>query len=220
MVAIVSGDSLGLSLSSLATLGQQGGVGSSAAGRNGQGAFVNAATGNVILQTLDDRFDARGADLSALRTYNSQGKLMNGVQDAWAVGSMRQRLILPVNGSPMVRVDRDGAESSYTGTSPDYKTTAGAGADDTIKWDGATGQYTYTEGTSGLMECFDSTGRLVKSIDELNLRYGRDVIRFAALNDSGGWQSTSTHRDNDANHPIGRDMLGLGKTFSKSVRFL
>lgn len=67
---------------------------------------------------------------------------------------------------------------------------------------------------------FERRHRLVKSIDELNLRYGRDVIRFAALNDIGGWQSQSTHRDNDANHNIGRDMLGLGKTFSKSVRFL
>jgi DNA polymerase V len=67
---------------------------------------------------------------------------------------------------------------------------------------------------------FERRHRLVKSIDELNLRYGRDVIRFAALQDQGGWQSQSTHRDNDANHPIGRDMLGLGKTFSKSVRFL
>lgn len=67
---------------------------------------------------------------------------------------------------------------------------------------------------------FERRHRLVKSIDELNLRYGRDVIRFAALNDNGGWQSTSTHRDNDANHHIDRNMLGLGKTFSKSVRFL
>ena len=67
---------------------------------------------------------------------------------------------------------------------------------------------------------FERRHRLVKSIDELNLRYGRDVVRFAALNDNGGWQSTSTHRDNDANHPIGRNMLGLGKAFSKSVRFL
>ena len=34
---------------------------------------------------------------------------------------------------------------------------------------------------------FERRHRLVKSIDELNLRYGRDVIRFAALQDSGGW---------------------------------
>jgi DNA polymerase V len=67
---------------------------------------------------------------------------------------------------------------------------------------------------------FERRHRLVKSIDELNLRYGRDVIRFAALQDSGGWQSQSTFRSNDENHSVTRDRLGLGHTFSKSVRFL
>ena len=67
---------------------------------------------------------------------------------------------------------------------------------------------------------FERRHRLVKSIDELNLRYGRDVIRFAALQDEGGWQSQSTYRSNDENHSVSRDKLGLGHTFSKSVRFL
>ncbi len=67
---------------------------------------------------------------------------------------------------------------------------------------------------------FERRHRLVKSMDELNMRYGRDVVRFAALEAEGGWQSNSTHRENDANHTIGRDMLGLGQTFSKSIRFL
>ncbi len=67
---------------------------------------------------------------------------------------------------------------------------------------------------------FERRHRLVKSIDELNLRYGRDVIRFAALQDQGGWQSQSTYRSNDKNHGVSRDNLGLGHAFSKSVRFL
>lgn len=67
---------------------------------------------------------------------------------------------------------------------------------------------------------FERRHRLVKLMDELNMRYGRDVVRFAALNENGGWQSNSTHRSNDANHTVGRDMLGLGHTFSKSIRFL
>src|SRR4051812_23562837 len=92
MVAIVSGDSLGLSLSSLATLGQNGTGGSANTGRSGEQAFVNAATGNLVLQDLDDSFVARGDDLAALRTYNSQAKMVGGVQDSWAVGAVRQRL--------------------------------------------------------------------------------------------------------------------------------
>ncbi len=67
---------------------------------------------------------------------------------------------------------------------------------------------------------YDRRHRLVKSMDELNLRYGRDVVRFAALNEHGGWQSNSTHTQNDANHSIDRVQLGLGTTFSKSIRFL
>ncbi len=66
---------------------------------------------------------------------------------------------------------------------------------------------------------FERWHRLNKSIDELNLRYGRDVVKLAALEDKGGWQSQSTHRGNDANHSIDRERLGLGAAFSKSVRF-
>ena len=67
---------------------------------------------------------------------------------------------------------------------------------------------------------FERKHKLSKLIDEVNFRYGRDVVRFAALEEKGGWQGHSEHRGNDSYHAIGRDMIGLGKTFSKSVRFL
>lgn len=67
---------------------------------------------------------------------------------------------------------------------------------------------------------FERWHKLNKSIDEVNLRYGRDIIRLAALEDNGGWQSQSTYRSNDENHSVTREKLGLGTTFSKSVRFL
>lgn len=67
---------------------------------------------------------------------------------------------------------------------------------------------------------FERRHTLSKIIDEINFRYGRDVVRFASLNDKGGWQGQSSHRGNDSYHAVGRDTLGLGKTFSKSVRFL
>lgn len=67
---------------------------------------------------------------------------------------------------------------------------------------------------------FERWHKLSRSIDELNLRYGRDVIRLAALYDNGMWQSQSTHTSNDQNHAVGREQLGLGKKFSRSVRFL
>lgn len=67
---------------------------------------------------------------------------------------------------------------------------------------------------------FERLHRLSKLIDEVNFRYGRDVVRFAALKEHGGWQGKSEHRGNDTYHAIGRDTLGLGKTYSRSVRFL
>ncbi|MEP6704904.1 MAG: DUF4113 domain-containing protein [Acidobacteriota bacterium] len=61
---------------------------------------------------------------------------------------------------------------------------------------------------------------LSKIIDEVNFRYGRDAVRFAALEARGDWQGKSQHRGNDSYHEVGRDTLGQGKKFSKSMRFL
>lgn len=69
-------------------------------------------------------------------------------------------------------------------------------------------------------ESFERLHRLNRHIDEINLKYGRDVIKCAALKDGGLWQAHSTHRSNDGNHTTGRDNLGLGKTFSRPIRFL
>ena len=66
---------------------------------------------------------------------------------------------------------------------------------------------------------FERKHKLNKVIDELNFRYGRDILRFAALEAHGDWQGRSEHRGNDSYHAVGRDTLGLGKVFSKSVRF-
>lgn len=67
---------------------------------------------------------------------------------------------------------------------------------------------------------FERRHELNKLIDEINFRYGRDVVRFAVLKEKGDWQGKSEHRGNDSYHAIGRDTLGLGKTYSKSLRFL
>jgi DNA polymerase V len=79
-----------------------------------------------------------------------------------------------------------------------------------------------TQATARLIEGrhFERRHSLAKVVDELNFRYGRDVIRFASLESKGGWQGKSEHRGNDAYHEVGRDVLGLGKTMSRSMRFL
>lgn len=67
---------------------------------------------------------------------------------------------------------------------------------------------------------FERRHSLSKVIDEVNYRYGRDIVRFAALEARGDWQGKSQHRGNDSYHMVGRDTLGQGKKFSKSMRFL
>ena len=118
MVAIVSGNTLGLSLTSLATLGQRGTAGTAAQGRNGELAFVNVANGNLVLQTRDDLLVARGVDAESLRTYNSQGQFTDDNGDNWSLGIFlaQLRLIGTRNtvGSTLLRTGKDGAQATYT----------------------------------------------------------------------------------------------------------
>lgn len=67
---------------------------------------------------------------------------------------------------------------------------------------------------------YDRQHTLAKIIDEVNFHYGRDSVRSAVIEDKGGWQGKSEHRGNDSYHAVGRDVLGRGKTMSRSMRFL
>ena len=141
MVAIVSGNSLGLSLGSQATLGQRGQTGTAGQGRSGEQAYVNAATGNLVLQTRDELLLGRGPDTVSLRTYNSQGQLSDDNADNWAVGAFGQRMLLTgtaaTAGSTLTRTDRDGAQAVYTWDAARnlYVSAAGPRALDTIAHD-------------------------------------------------------------------------------------
>jgi hypothetical protein len=54
MVAVVSGNGLGLINSSLSTLGGGGAAGNALHGRSGERVYVNSATGNLIVQGSGD----------------------------------------------------------------------------------------------------------------------------------------------------------------------
>lgn len=171
MVAIVSGNSLGLSLTSLTTLGQRGFIGTAGQGRSGEQSFVNIATGNLVLQDFDDRLQGRGPDIANVRTYNSQGLLTddngdNGDNgDNWAVGAFGQRVQLDgtaaTAGSTLTRTDRDRAQAVYTWDSATsrYTSLAGAGAMDSIAYDEGASQFVWTDGDTGLVERYQATGQ-------------------------------------------------------------
>ncbi|MET3517893.1 YD repeat-containing protein, partial [Pseudacidovorax sp. 1753] len=173
MVAIVSGNSLGLSLTSLATLGQRGLQGSAGQGRSGEQAFVNIANGNLVLQGADDKLVGRGLDINAVRTYNSQGLLNDDNGDGWLVGAYGQSMKLSgtvaTAGSTLVRTDRDGAAATYSWNASRnlYVSSAGSGAFDTVSYDSAAQRFTWTDGGTGVQERYESTGqgKLVSATD-------------------------------------------------------
>jgi YD repeat-containing protein len=196
MVAFVSGASQGLSLSSLATLGQHGLLGSAARGRSGEAAFVNVASGNLTLQASDERLMGSGLAANTLRTYNSQGSFSG---DNWAQGVELKRVqrvgTLGQPGSQLLRTDEDGAVATYafdaaTGL---YRSTEGAGAHDTLGYDTAADQYVWTDGSSGRTERYGSGGRLQSSSDAsgntLSYAYHADG-RLQSVSTAGGETTT------------------------------
>ena len=60
MVALVAGNSLGLNLTSLATLGARGVAGNAALGRGTDRVIVNVANGNLVIQNQDDALAGPG----------------------------------------------------------------------------------------------------------------------------------------------------------------
>lgn len=197
MVAIVSGNSLGLSLTSLATLGQRGVLGSAGQGRNGEQGFVNIANGNLVLQDFDDRLEARGLDVVAVRTYNSQGTLNDDNGDNWTVGPSAQRVQLAgtigAAGSTLTRTDNDGAQAVYAwnATKNIYVSSAGGGAFDTIAYESTAARFVWTDGATGLVERYESTGsgRLTNSVDPfgntLSYAYNANGTLLSVTNANG-----------------------------------
>ena len=170
MVSIVSGNSLGVSLTSLNTLGQLAVGGNVAQGRNGQAVYVNAATGNLVLQDKDLSQSERGnQQIDSVRTYNSLGSLG---PDDWTKGFDTQALKLTTGtvntaGSVVTRVDADGSSQAYTynTTTLVYTSTGGGGARDTIAYNATTHVYTRTDGATQMVETYTSAGVLSSTTD-------------------------------------------------------
>jgi YD repeat-containing protein len=173
MAAVVSGGSLGIQQTSLALLGGAGQIGTASQGRAGERVYVNAATGNLVLQDQDEILVGRGPDAAVLRTYNSRGLMDDDNGDNWRIGLYRRVYALTgtVNtaGSTITRTDADGADAVYTynATLGKYVTTEGAGAFDTLSYTVATQTWTWTDGDTGVTETYDgaNAGRLTRVTD-------------------------------------------------------
>jgi YD repeat-containing protein len=174
MVAIFTGLGSGFERGSGAALGSGGLLGSSVLGRGGEGAFLNAATGNLVLSRQDEFLVGRGPDVALARTYNSLGNLAhddNG--DLWRQSSDRRVFGLTgtvnTTGSTVKRLSADGSEITYTyddwdpgvGTDYYYRATDGAGAHDKLVYTPAvTGPpavaayWTWTDGSTQIKETY------------------------------------------------------------------
>lgn len=160
MVAIFTGLGAGFQRGSFATLGGAGLLGSSMFGRGGEGIFLNAATGNLLLQRQDEFLVGLGPDAGVTRTYNSAGVLDdNG--DHWRQSTDRRVFgvtgTLGASGSTVKRVSADGSEITYAWKSGFlYETTDGDGAHDQLSYDGTL--WTWRDGSTQATETYGTDG--------------------------------------------------------------
>lgn len=200
MAAIISGDTLGLSLSSLHLLGERGRIGEAALGRSGERAYVNIATGNLVLQDQDNLLIQRGAEMTALRTYNSQGRCTDDNGDNWTMGLYRQQIIassaLQQTGSRLTRLERDGGQAHYHWDAAECAYLSSAGACHRIRLDGA--HYIWSDGAR--QETYArASGRLSSSTDAHGHRLDYRFDAHGNLNQVAGVDGEATCYDYDGN---------------------
>jgi YD repeat-containing protein len=151
MVAVFTGNGLGLFDTSLTQLGRAFG-GSAGLGQSREGQYVNAANGNLVLQGLDESLLVRGLSASFLRTYNSRGTVEGAGQDGWVTGFERKLSLTGVLDDPASTVTLstgDGQFQTFTRVAANtYRATGGDGAHDLLTWNDSARTWTYREGSS------------------------------------------------------------------------
>lgn len=173
MVAVIGGSELGLSTASGLVLGSNGSLGISSQGRADENVYVNAVTGNLVLQRQDEVLIGRGPDVGLIRTYNSLGLFNDDNGDNWRLGFSRKVYGLTgtanTSGSSVKRLGEDGNEVIYTwdASRSAYVSMKGSGAYDTITYNSSTQKWTWTDGDTQVKETYDNlnSGRLTQLTD-------------------------------------------------------
>ena len=203
MVAIVAGNGLGLFNASLNSLGGAASAGQGTLGQAGGQSFVNASTGNLVLQFTDEQLSGLGRDLLQLRTYNTQGALNDADGDGWRWGGERQVVLTGTRntaGSTLTRTTGDGHEAIYIWTGSQYQSTDGDGAHDTLQWVSADSQWLWTDGSNRTQERYDGTsGRLVSTVDAngTNITYSYTAAgKLSSIKDSSGQELVLVYNAN------------------------
>jgi len=171
MVAIVTGNGLGLERSSGFVLGSGGSLGSAGFGRYGENVTINAATGNLVINRTDEVLIGTGSDNIVSRSYNSLGQMSDDNGDNWQLNVQRRLEDLPgapnTAGTTVKLIDWDGSDVLYTYDTGKaaYVSREGVGAYDVLKYSTTTHEWTWTDGDSRVSEIFDDSGRIKASTD-------------------------------------------------------
>jgi hypothetical protein len=173
MTAIVAGQGLGLTNTSLGLLGGQGQLGTAAQGRSGEKVAVNASNGNLVVQQQDEWLVGVGLDVGLLRTYNSQATEDGDNGDNWRLGFSR-KVIGTYSGtanSTVQRVDEDGSTTTYLwdASLSAYVNKSGGGSFDTLKWNSTLSQWSWTDGNTQVTEVYEGSGTAsLKTVTDLD----------------------------------------------------
>jgi YD repeat-containing protein len=170
MVAIITAAGWGLERSSGSLLGSRGTLGNAAVGRASDGVTVNAATGNLVIQNIDEVLIGRGPDAVVNRTYNSLGNYLND-KGNWLFNGQRKIVITTgtanSQGSVATLTGWDGSvvTFAFADAATGYRSADNPYRDDTLTF--ATNIWTWTEGKSRRVEKFTSlnSGRIISSED-------------------------------------------------------
>lgn len=168
MVGIVSGNGLGLFNTSQDVLGLT--IGQSGVGQANANAYVNLATGNLSVQFLDESLSGTGADILALRTYNSLGGLTDGDADGWRWSGEKRihsltGTVNAVNSS--VRLTQgDGSDTLFAWNSSvgAYVDKDGGGAHEVLTWSSGTNEWVLRQDGGTVEERFNGTTGWIKSL--------------------------------------------------------
>ena len=135
-------------------------INSDASSQKKESVSVNIATGNLVIQDIDDTLVSHGADMHVLRTYNSQGALNTNGKWWLSTPTITQR-----DASTLIRTDRDGQQKIYAWDSArnQFVATYGDGAFDTITrqdWG-----WSWRDGSSGMVDAYAFNGVLLRRTD-------------------------------------------------------
>ncbi|MDB5874632.1 MAG: LysM peptidoglycan-binding protein [Ramlibacter sp.] len=199
MVAFVGGSGLGLINTSLGLIGARGASGNAQTGRSGEQAYVNAVTGNLVLQRQDDTLESVGDDNSLVRTYNGLGQ--TGTE--WRIGVSKTLGSLTgftnANGSTITRTDIDGMALVYTYVSgTGYVNKDGAGAYDKMTYDNSAHRWTWTDGDTQTTELYDwssGAGKILSSTDASGnaTTYAYSGSQLSSITDASGESTKFTY---------------------------